>query len=158
MKRIQWKNVIAILLAAVILAACGGGPEEPTPTPTAAVSAQEVIAQTLEVVMHDIYYGESPDNIQNPPTWTVKSGEQIQINMDNQGGLQHNWAVVKQGVEVPVPFDSSTSGDSLLFKAGAVEPGQQGSATFTAPDAGVYAVICTVAGHYPAMQGKLVVE
>ncbi len=157
MKRFQWKNVIAVLLTTAILAACGGA-EEPTPTPTIAVTAQERIGQALEVVMHDIYYGEASDNIQNPPTWTVQSGQQVQLNLDNQGVLQHDWALVKSGVEIPVPFDLSAGSDSLLFEAGVVESGQQTSVTFTAPDAGVYSVICTVAGHYPAMQGKLVVE
>jgi uncharacterized cupredoxin-like copper-binding protein len=158
MQRKGWITLVMVTIFAMVLAGCGGGSEEPTPEAAAPASAQEAIAQTLEVAMHDLYYGDSNNNIAEPPVWTVKSGTQVQVNMDNQGGLQHNWAVVKLGAEVPVPYDAAKNGDILLFEAGVVESGQQGSYIFTAPEAGEYAVICTVAGHYPSMQGKLVVE
>lgn len=46
----------------------------------------------------------------------------------------------------------------VLFKAGVIESGEKGETIFTAPAPGIYTAICTVAGHFPAMQGKLVVE
>ncbi len=158
MQRKRWITIVMVTVFALVLAGCGGGSEEPTPEAAAPVTAQEAIDQTLEVAMHDLYYGDSNNNIAEPPVWTVKSGAQVQVNMDNQGGLQHNWAVVKQGAEVPVPYDAAKNSDILLFEAGVVETGQQGSHIFTAPEPSEYTVICTVAGHYPSMQGKLVVE
>jgi uncharacterized cupredoxin-like copper-binding protein len=141
---------VAILLNALWLAGCGGGA---TPTQPAAPASE-----TINVVMHDIYYGDSNDNQQNPPKWTVTSGAQVTVNLDNQGALQHNWAVVKQGVDIPTPFDEEANQDLLLFDAGVTDAGTQKSETFTAPAPGEYVVICTVPGHYPAMQGRLVVQ
>lgn len=155
---------LSIILAAtmLVLAACGGGSSTPTPTPAPAAdgaSAQEVIAATLDVVMHDIYFGDTSDNISNPPVWTVKAGDAMTINLDNQGGLEHNWAIVKQGVEMPIPFMPDENEDLILWAAGILQAGEKKSEPFPAPTvAGEYLVICTVAGHYPAMQGKLVVQ
>lgn len=155
---------LALILAAtmLILAACGGGSSTPTPTPAPAAaepSAQEVIAATLDVVMHDIYFGANNDNIGNPPVWTVKAGEEVTLNLDNQGGLEHNWAIIKKGVEMPVPFMPDQNSDLILWAAGVLQAGEKKSEPFPAPvEAGEYLVICTVAGHYPAMQGKLVVQ
>jgi uncharacterized cupredoxin-like copper-binding protein len=153
-----------LLIAMLVLAACGGGgddapaAEAPASEAPAAGSAQEAIAQVLDVVAGDLYFGETPDNLANPPVWTVNAGEPFQVNLDNQGGLQHNWAIVNPGTEVPVPFDPAANSDVLLWDAGIVEPGQTGSNSFTVNEPGEYTVICTVAGHYPAMQGRLVVE
>jgi len=124
-----------------------------------AMLAQEVIAATLDVVMHDIYFGDVSDNISNPPVWTVKAGDAMTINLDNQGGLEHNWAIVKQGVEMPIPFMPDENEDLILWAAGVLQAGEKVSEPFPAPtEPGEYLVICTVAGHYPAMQGKLVVQ
>lgn len=153
--------VPVLILALAVLAACGSGGEPAAPEAAAppAQSAQEVIAATLEVAMHDLYYGDTSDNLQNPPVWTVGAGERVQVNLVNEGGLQHNWAIVKPGSEVPVPFRSESDSGILIWDTGLVDPGQSASATFTAPsEPGEYTVICTVAGHYPAMQGRLVVQ
>jgi uncharacterized cupredoxin-like copper-binding protein len=145
------------LISALLVASCGGG-DEAGEADTGAEEAPATAAEMLSVVMHDIYYGDSNDNIANPPVWTVTSGAEVTVETDNQGALEHNWAVVKPGEEVPQPFLIEEHGDILLFDAGVKPPGETGSATFTAPEAGEYQVICTVAGHYPAMQGTLQVE
>ena len=152
------KWMVGVLVTAmVVLAACGGGDKEEAAPAAAAPSAQEAIAQVLKVTAHDVYYDE-PDNMTNPPVWTVKAGEVFEIDLDNQGGLQHNWAIVKPGSDVPVPFDSANNGDLLMWDAGLVDPGQSEAAQFTVEEPGRYTVICTVAGHYPSMQGQLVVQ
>jgi uncharacterized cupredoxin-like copper-binding protein len=147
-----------LVMAMLVLAACGGGSGNDDSAPAAGEpSAQEAIAQVLQVTAHDLYYDE-PDNLTNPPVWTVNAGEEFEVNLDNQGGLQHNWAIVKQGVEVPVPYDPAVNEDLLLWDAGLVDPGQSEAARFTVSEPGTYQVICTVAGHYPSMQGQLVVQ
>jgi hypothetical protein len=72
--------------------------------------------------------------------------------------LQHNWAIVTPGEEVPEPFVPEENMDIVQFDTGLTEPQQTSSSTFTAPEPGEYTVICTVAGHYPFMQGRLIVE
>lgn len=75
-----------------------------------------------------------------------------------QGGLEHNWTVLKPGVDVPMPFLPEQNGDLVLLTSSNVPPGQKVTETFTAPaEPGEYIVICTIAGHYPAMQGRLIV-
>lgn len=153
----KWMGLL--LVVALLLAACGGSEEVESTAPAAAVaSAQEAIAATLEIAMGDLYYGASRDEGQNPQVWTVNSGEVVELQMDNQGGLQHNWAIVKPGVEVPAPFVPDNNSDLILYEAGLVDPGEKESHVFTAPATGEYTVICTVAGHYPSMQGKLIVQ
>ena len=135
---------ILLVLAALFLAACGGSDEAAT--------------ATIEVVQNDIYFGDSPDNQENPPTWTVPAGAEVTVNLSNNGALQHNWAVVEQGAEVPTPVDPEAADDILLYDTGLLDPGTTATETFTAPaEPGEYLVICTVAGHYPAMQGRLIV-
>jgi uncharacterized cupredoxin-like copper-binding protein len=159
------KYLLGMLAAALlVLAACGGGNGEPAqeeaaPPAQSGQTAQEAIAAALQVAMHDIYYTEDSDNIQNPPVWNVPAGGQVELTLDNQGGLQHDWAIVQPGSEIPVPFDPEANRDLLFWEAGWIDPGQSATLTFTAPDQpGEYTVICTVPGHYPAMQGRLVVQ
>jgi plastocyanin len=142
------------LAMAVLVAACGGS-SEPTPAP-AAGSAQEVLNQ-IDVAMHDIYYGEENNNVEKPPVWTVKSGDEVALNMDNKGALEHSWALLKAGSEVPMPFTDANK-DLLLYDSGALKPSTQKADKFTAPAKGEYTVICTIAGHYPVMQGRLIVQ
>jgi len=186
MKKLSLVLVIAIL----VLAACGGGNSEPTAVPAvvepavevpatdipaivepttevaapaeevpAAGSAQEAIAAVLDVAMGDIYYGETMTNMETPPVWEVSAGSDVELNLTNNGGLEHDWAIVKVGEEVPVPFMMADNADMLFWEAGVVPAGESATLTFTAPtEAGEYAVIYTVAGHYPSMQGRLVVQ
>lgn len=155
------KGWMGLVLAAalLVLAACGGGgAAEPAAPADEAPTAQEAIEATLQVAMGDLYFGEAPNNVETPPVWTVNAGEVVELDMVNAGALQHNWAIVKPGSEIPVPFLPDKNGDLLLYEAGLVEPGARESHVFTAPAAGEYNVICTVAGHYPSMQGRLVVN
>ncbi len=138
--------VLAIL--ALALAACGGAA---TPEPAAAPT-------TIVVDMHDIYYGDNNDNVTNPPLWRVGSGAEVTVRMENMGFLEHNWAILKAGEEIPNPFDETEHGDRILFSAGAVAAGENSEASFIAPEPGEYTVVCTVPGHAVVMQGRLIVE
>lgn len=150
MKRvIGWMSILVAF--AVVLVACGG-----EAAPVESASPQE---STIEVVTYDMYFGEDPNNMDNPPTWTVAAGSVVTVNFDNRGGLEHNWAVVKQGEEVPVPFEEGVHDDLILYSTGVVAAGDSTSVPFRVPDEpGEYVVICTVAGHYPAMQGRLIIN
>ena len=131
----------------------------PTESVTETGGAEGAAAtETLEIKMNDLYFGDSMDNIVNPPVWTVTSGAQVALDLENMGSVDHNWALVKADEEVPVPFDAAKNSDVLLFDPGVVSGGESKIVTYTAPIPGVYTVICTVPGHYPVMQGRLEVK
>jgi plastocyanin len=126
-------------------------------------SATEEVAVTqntmIDVVTYDIYYGEEPNNAENPPVWTATAGSVARVMFENKGNLEHNWAVIKAGEEVPIPFNMESDMDLILYDTGIVQPGEQMSFPFQVPDEpGEYIVICTVSGHYPVMQGRLIIS
>jgi len=143
-------SYLLVLLSLFALVACGGGDaeEETAPEP-----------QTIEVTMHDIYYGEENTNVAEPPTWTVNAGAPATLTMENVGVLEHTWVIIEQGAELPDVVDPTSVEDIALYTSGSVAGGETTSTQFRPPsEAGEYLVICSVAGHYPAMQGKLIVE
>lgn len=144
----QLAPILLLLATALFLVACGGG--------DTAVS-EEPASVTIDVVQNDIYFGETPDNQEKSPTWTVPAGAQVTVELTNNGALQHNWAIVVPGADVPTPLDPETAEGIILYDTGLVDGGSTATATFTAPEAGEYLVICTVAGHYPLMQSRLIV-
>ncbi len=152
-------TLILSVIAIFGLAACGGSQNAPVETPPG-TTTEETAAADLTVEMHDIYYGDEANNMDSPPVWTVKAGEDVSVLLNNRGNLEHNWAIVEMGAEVPVPYTGGADQEALLYYAGQVVPaGRSETHTFTAPpEAGTYLVICTVSGHYPAMQGRLEVQ
>ena len=93
------KNYLAILLLLVTilaLAACGGGANREGAAAESNQAQAVVSTESINVVMNDIYYGDTNDNATDPPVWTVTSGSEVSVSMDNQGVLEHNWAVVNQ--------------------------------------------------------------
>jgi plastocyanin len=143
-------NKILILIMGVLtlaLVACGAGE----------VAEEAVTEQTIAVDMQDIFYGPDNDNVQNPPEWTVSSGAEVTVRMENMGALEHSWVILKQGETVPPAYDDAVDGDKVLFSSGNVAAGAGDQVTFTAPAPGEYNVLCTVPGHGAVMQGKLIV-
>lgn len=89
----------------------------------------------------------------------MNAGGQVAIEVTNNGTTEHNWAVIKLGSDVPDNFDVDANADIILKQTGLVAAGESFRESFFAPpEAGEYLVICTVAGHYPSMQGRLVVN
>jgi len=80
----------------IVIVACGGDEEAtPTlsPTPTSMPVAVETAPEPEEIVvsMGDLFFGDSNDNLQNPPIWTVTSGAEVTVAAENRSGaLQHN--------------------------------------------------------------------
>lgn len=139
---------LSMIFFALALVACGG-------SESAELSPVE---EVIVVDMNDIYYGETNDNVDNPPVWRVSSGSDVTIRMENMGALEHNWAVLKAGEAIPIPFDEAEQDEKILFSAGTVAGGASNEVSFDAPDPGEYNVICTIPGHAMLMQGRLVVE
>ncbi len=151
-KDLKFFTIIFVLAFFIggILAACGGGGGSAENT--------EPESATIEVLQNDIYYGDTPDNVENPPIWTVSTGQQVTVQLTNNGTLEHNWAIVKPDVALPETFDPETDSDIILYDTGLVEGTSEYNDVFVAPAPGEYDVICTVPGHFPGMQGRLVVE
>ena len=123
---------------------------------TAQPAAEDIV--TLDIEMHDSYYGDSDTNASEPPLWHVKAGQTVLVNLVNHGTQRHNWAIVKLGSKIPAAFDSETDASILLAEPGMVYASSQTQWALRAPEPGEYVVICTVNGHYPTMQGRLIVS
>lgn len=165
------KTWLIVVLAAIFLvwiaASCryGESSGEPEGTASSTVGATATPlplptfhAAILDVIMRDYFYGDTDTNISDPPVWTVPTNADVILNLENKGTFKHNWAIVKKGAAIPVPYKEGQAGDILLYGVGMVYTNSKTTATFTAPAPGEYVIICTVSGHYPTMQGRLVVK
>jgi len=93
-----------------------------------------------------------------PLTWNVKAGKEVTITITNNGALDHEWVLIKQGQDVTVPFDADDE-DKVFWEIEA-GPGEIKTETFTAPsEAGTYKVVCGPPGHIElGMVASLVVK
>lgn len=157
-------NLFSIILVVCFVLGCSQASEnEPPPTTVPTVVPTPLPLPTfnaavIDVVIHDSYYGEIDTNLTDPPIWSVPVNADVILNLENLGILKHNWAIVKKDAKIPVPYQEGQVGDILLYGIGMVYKDSKTTVTFTAPEAGEYIVICTVSGHYPTMQGRLVVK
>ncbi|MCC6605192.1 MAG: cupredoxin domain-containing protein [Anaerolineae bacterium] len=148
--KLKYLAVLALFATLFFVACGGGGGEEESAQPESV---------TIQVTQSDNYFGATPDNATNPPKWNVNAGGQVSIELTNNGTTEHNWAVIKLDADMPEAFDTATNSDLILKETGLVAAGESFRESFFAPsEAGEYLVICTVAGHYPSMQGRLVVN
>jgi uncharacterized cupredoxin-like copper-binding protein len=157
MSRITMLGCIFICSVSLVLySSCtSSGSSTATVATQAAATFSDVVMLTVD--MYDNYYGDADNNLTNPPVWAVQKGADVVATLTNHGRRNHNWAIVKLGAPIPIPYEEGQSGDIVLHGIGMVYGNSQTTITFTAPEPGEYMVICTVSGHYPAMQGRLLV-
>ena len=139
----------AFILAVVftlLLAACGQS--------QAATSAP----QALSVAAKEFAFA--------PAALTVKAGQPVTIDFQNQGAVEHDWSVR----EIEISGEAKSSGDAPsghMMGGTGDEPklhvaagiGGKGTLTFTPSKPGTYEYYCTVAGHKEAgMVGTLTVS
>lgn len=88
-----------------------------------------------------------------PDVWTVVADTEADVTLNNDGGVDHNWTVLEQGVTISSEeeFDPAT----VLAATDDIAAGE--STTLAATYApGTYQVICTIAGHFNSgMAGTL---
>jgi uncharacterized cupredoxin-like copper-binding protein len=92
-----------------------------------------------------------------PDSWTVPAGQEVTITLDNQGAIDHEWAIIVEGVTVAseAEFDE----DLVLYEVEAIPGGSSETGTFTIENPGTYQVVCALPGHLDAgMVGTLVVQ
>ena len=99
----------------------------------------------------------------SPTEWTVAAGEEITIELENNGSVLHEFVILQQGVEISSEAELPETEEELLasfvYWETEIEPGQSKTETFTAPEAGTYQVICAIETHFNAgMTGTLTAE
>lgn len=134
-----------VFIVAALVAACGGGGTDPTPTPAAPVDG------TLTIRAFE--WGYEPEVV------VVPQGEEVRIVVEDDGAILHNFKIED------LPAADITSESKGPFSAGegelfvGVDTGEQGTLTFTPLEPGSYAFFCTISGHRDfGMEGTLIVE
>jgi uncharacterized cupredoxin-like copper-binding protein len=99
----------------------------------------------------------------SPVEWTVPEGEEITIELVNNGTLDHEWVILQPGVnlldETGLPDTEEELLADFVYWEDEVAAGETKTVTFTAPPAGEYQVICAIEGHFDSgMEGTLTSE
>ena len=112
--------------------------------PTAAEATNEI-----NVVTTDFHF--------TPDKFTVQAGDEVTLNMKNDGKVKHEFVIIKLGMEPTIPWGEDDQ--EKVFWEHEAEPGTTITEKFTAPtEPGEYIVLCGIQGHLEAdMKGKLVV-
>ena len=93
----------------------------------------------------------------NPNNFTVPAGQEITLELSNNGAVVHDFIIMNQGEEVGQDFGEED--EPNIYWMAELEPGSSNTYTFTAPNQpGEYQVVCGIPGHYLAgMVAKLIV-
>lgn len=93
-----------------------------------------------------------------PDTIEVPAGEEVTLNLSNSGTLEHEMVFMVLGSEASIPFDIDD--EPNIYWEHELEPGEQGTVTFTAPvEPGEYQIVCGIPAHLEqGMVGKLIVK
>lgn len=99
----------------------------------------------------------------SPDSWSIPAGEEISIDITNDGTVLHEWVLMQPGVSIESEADLPATEEELLadfvYVEDEVEAGDTKTLTFDAPAAGTYQVICAIEGHFDGgMEGTLTVE
>jgi uncharacterized cupredoxin-like copper-binding protein len=140
MKRLLFGFLMLLAFSAV---SCAPGEEESAPPRTIAVTATDIAFDTERI--------------------EVATGETVEVTLNNDGALEHDFSIMHIPVEVTEAADEEIVGHDMegieepeLHVA--AEPGASNSVTFIPTEPGEYTYLCTVSGHREAgMTGTLVV-
>jgi len=93
----------------------------------------------------------------DPNEFTVPAGKEITVHVTHHGSMEHNFIIMKLGLEAGEMFDDADQGN--VFWEIDLQPGDSETVVFTAPEQpGTYQIICGMPGHLQSgMLGKLVV-
>jgi plastocyanin len=94
----------------------------------------------------------------SPLKWSVTAGAPVTLELTNRGTEEHEWVLIKNGMEVTKPFDDDDE-DKVFWEIEA-EAGETKTGTFTAPtEPGTYTVVCGIPDHLEkGMEATLVVK
>ncbi len=160
----------ALALAALALAACGEEKEEaaatPAATPPAAEETAPPAAEVIQITMGEMFF--------EPKEIRLKEGQQVQIELVNEGVVEHEFMVGREARPAPGGYeqdffegiDVQFTGEKAELEREEghgtevmLEAGGRAVLTFTVPTGTEWEIGCFVPGHYEAgMKGKLIVE
>jgi uncharacterized cupredoxin-like copper-binding protein len=130
----KYLALVAIVFGlSLVLTACGGGGP----------------STNLKVDMVEFMF--------TPTEYTVPAGQEITLELTNNGAVLHDFIIMNLGADVGQNFGDEDE-PNIYWKA-ELGPGTSGTYTFTAPDQpGEYQVVCGTPGHYiSGMAAKLIV-
>ena len=132
MKRMPLIAVLALGLV-LVLSACGRS------------------SVTLNVLATDTGYDSK--------VYTVPAGASVTLHLTNNGSTEHEFAILKLGQQVSLPFSDDDEG-KIYWELDGVAAGETKTDTFTAPtEPGEYSVVCGLPGHIEqGMTATLVVK
>jgi uncharacterized cupredoxin-like copper-binding protein len=131
-------SVAALVLAGLALWTGGGGGGTATSSPGT--------SDQVRVVAADFSF--------DPPEARVPAGQEVDVELVNDGAVEHNWSVLRE----PIASEDELTDDAVLAAIDTVQPGESGAGTFTF-DAGEYQLVCTIPGHFESgMEGTLVAQ
>ena len=81
-------------------------------------------------------------------SWTVPAGEEISITFQNNGAVQHEWAVINLGMDLSSGDDFTE--EHVLWEIEKQDPGVRVTENFTFDTPGVYQIVCALEGHVDA--------
>jgi uncharacterized cupredoxin-like copper-binding protein len=127
--------IIIALVAGLMLTACGGNSKS--------------ASTSLDVTLTDFQF--------SPNQFTVPAGQEITLNLSNNGAVVHNFVIMKLGQSAGTEFTDAD--EPNVYWQVELAPGGSTKTTFTAPgDPGDYEVVCRTPGHLQAgMTAKLTV-
>ena len=92
-----------------------------------------------------------------PDSWTVPAGEEFTVEFENEGDIEHEWAVLVAGEDID--SESEFAEDKVEFEIEATPAGESVTQSFTLEEPGTHQVICALPGHFTeGMEGTLTVE
>lgn len=132
------RNILALgtilLLAGLLLSACGGGPR----------------SAKLGVEMKEFAF--------EPSSINVPANAQVSLDLTNSGTLEHEFAIMKKGQKLTAPVNEDELEPNVFWEH-ELEAGDSETLQFQAPgEPGEYQIICGIAGHLEqGMEGTLTV-
>jgi azurin len=158
-----WSRTLALVVLtaiAVALTACGGGSSS---------GGSAGGAGSGPIVIEIASKGE--ELVFDKTELRVSAGQVVTLRFKNTSAVQqHNWILIKGGDAEAAAIANAglTAGpaanylpadkSNIIAESPLANGNETVEVTFTAPAPGTYLYICTVPGHYPLMQGKLVVN
>ena len=115
---------LLVALLSLTLSSCGGG---------------SAPSNTIDVTLTDFAF--------TPNQFTIPAGQEITLNVLNNGAVVHNFIIMKLGTSAGDTFDSEDDAN-VFWSERDIQPGGDLSVTFTAPtEPGEYQVVCKTQGH-----------